>query len=75
MKEIAFIFVLGTDSGIFDWSTLEKMKIHHSENEEEKWRFCYKLLHVGKLTHMPSPGNMPSPKVLRSSQGDASLIF
>ena len=39
MKEIAFIFVLGTDSGTFDWSTLEKMEIHYSENEEEKWRF------------------------------------
>ena len=39
MKEIAFIFGLGTDSGIFDISTFEKMEIHHSENEEEKWRF------------------------------------
>ena len=38
MKEIAFIFVLGIDSGLFDWYTFEKMEIHHSENEEEKWK-------------------------------------
>jgi len=33
MKEIAFVFVLGIYSGLFDRSTFEKMEIHHSENE------------------------------------------
>jgi hypothetical protein len=36
MKDIAFVFVLVIDSGIFDRSSFEKMEIHHSENEEEK---------------------------------------
>ena len=38
MKKIAFVFVLGIDSGVFDRSTFVKMEIHHSENEEEKRR-------------------------------------
>ena len=36
MKEFAFAFVLGIDGGCFVRPTFEKMKIHHSENEEEK---------------------------------------
>ena len=38
MEEIAFVFILRIDSGLFDRSTFEKMEIHHSENEEEKWK-------------------------------------
>ena len=38
MKEITFVFVSGIDTGLFDWSTFDKMKIYHSENEEEKWK-------------------------------------
>ena len=36
MKKIVFIFVLGIDDGLFYGSTLEKMNVHHGENEEEK---------------------------------------
>ena len=36
MKKIVIIFVLDIDDGLFYGSTLEKMDIHHGENEEEK---------------------------------------
>ena len=70
-----FIFVLGVDSGVFDWPTFEKNQIHHSENEEEKWRIFEILMHMRKMKYVPSPEIMPNPKIPHPSPGDVCLVF
>ena len=78
MKKIVIIFVLDIDAGLFCGSTLEKMDIHHGENEEEKWKKWkknQKELHMPKETHVPNPDIFLSPKILYPSPGDACLVF
>ena len=38
ITKIFFIFVLGMDSGVFDYSTFKQIEIYHSRNEDEKGR-------------------------------------
>ena len=75
MKKIVIIFVLDIDDGLFYGSTLEKMDIHHGENEEEKWKKNQKELHMPKETNVPNPDIFLSPKISHPSPGDACLVF
>ena len=52
--ENRFYFCFCMGSGTFDWSTLEKIEMHHSEDKEEKWWILEILLSMRKTAHVPN---------------------